>query len=446
MELAVDFVNWLKNQVHDFAGKYTVADHRAFPAWAFTFLFDLDDDQAFNATDTLTQGDAGIDGWYFDTDNSVFHLIQAKYHESPESSVTSPDGLRALIHAALLLRDSSAIATGPHHDKLSEVSLSMQQALDDNFSISLDYIVAGRIGPNVRTEIEIAVRTLGQNYTATFYDTERMQELWVSDEPIGDLSGETGDFLVSGTGEYYEKGKLEVPGVAKSAIVSLDGRSIAELVSKHGARLFQANVRYYLTKTNRVNKEMAKTLESLEGRSAFWLYNNGLTIVADDYEFIETDDGTVLRASNPQIVNGAQTSSVLRDRRAMIEYGDVSVQTRIIATERSDLGRSALTNISEYTNSQSQVRISDLRANDERHKKIQRAFDSLKEPIFYERRRGEWQALDKAAQTKYAKRRMKKEDVGQRYRLFAVSSGIGAGWMRPDVTVECRPTVPGGVD
>lgn len=31
-------------------------------------------------------------------------------------------------------------------------------------------------------------------------------------------------------------------------------------------------------------------------------------------------------------------------------------------------------------------------------------------------------------------------------RLFAVSSGIGAGWVRPDVTVECRPTVPGGVD
>ncbi len=43
------------------------------------------------------------------------------------------------------------------------------------------------------------------------------------------------------------------------------------------------------------------------------------------------------------------------------------------------------------------------------------------------------------------------EDAGIEYgiivgnRLFAVSSGTGAGWVRPDVIDECRPTVPGGV-
>lgn len=330
MAVGKEFVPWMQSQVSQWADRYGTQPRRAFPAWALSFIFEVEDDDAFNQTDTLTQGDAGLDGWYFDRDGGVFHLIQAKYLDDPMAGYLPPGELDSLIKAALLLRDPAKIADGPHRDKLTAAALELQQASLDEISVSLDFLIAGRLSEQAAAHLVQAVEELG-NYTVAVYDTERLYQLQVASDPIGDLSGETIRFVVSGQDEFFEVPPASgLPGIEAAAVTALDGRSIADAVENCGSRLFHGNVRYYLRRSNRVNKTMLQTLETKEGRTAFWLYNNGLTIVADEFRFEKTGETRFLVARNPQIVNGAQTSSVLRERRAKLSVGDVSVQARVV--------------------------------------------------------------------------------------------------------------------
>lgn len=418
MAVSPDFVPWMHQQVGEWADKYGVDSRRAFPAWCLNFLFDVDDDDAFNQSDTLTQGDAGLDGWYYDKTGGVFHLMQAKYLTDPVSGQVSGGSLDPLLRAALLLRDPAKIESGPHQSKLTSIALELQQAILDDVAISLDFMIAGSVSDQYRTELEDAAEQLGENFRAAFYDTERLWTTRLEDEPIADLKGETVEFLMAGAAEHFERNPIALSGVEKVAVAAIDGRSIADAADLAGPRLFHSNVRYFLRRTNRVNKSMHTTLETPEGRAAFWLYNNGITIVADTFEFVTASGVTKLKIENPQIVNGAQTSSVLRLKRASLQPGDVSVQARIIAVTEDEQGREALERISEFTNSQSPVRAGDLKSNERRQRTLQSAFGMLPQPVFYERRRGEWNSLDAASQQKYQGRRVTKEDIGQRHLAF----------------------------
>eukprot|EP01034_Spumella_vulgaris_P023168 gene23168-29361_t len=72
---------------------------------------------------------------------------------------------------------------------------------------------------------------------------------------------------------------------------------------------------------------MLNTLSTDEGKKSFWLFNNGLTVVADSFEFSNGN----LEAINPQIVNGAQTSSVLQESRAKVAEGEEQVGQHYLA-------------------------------------------------------------------------------------------------------------------
>ena len=418
MPVGPEFVPWMNAEVAEWADRYACPPHRAFPAWALNFIFDVEDDDAFNQTDTLTQGDAGLDGWYHDVEGRVFHLAQAKYLADPVNGTIEPGELDPLIKAALLLKDPANVESGPHHEKLTSVALDLEQALLDDASVTLDFFIAGRISEQGAQMLTDSVSALGPEYSAAFYCTEDLYEMKLADDPIDDLTGQEVRFVVAGPGDYFEIDDLEISGVERAGVAALDGRSLADAVDQWKARLFHGNVRYYLRRTNRVNRRMLETLDSDEDRRAFWLYNNGLTIVADEFGFELDGEARVLVANNPQIVNGAQTSSVLRERRAQLNPGDVSVQCRVIAVAGTDEGRTALARISEFTNSQSPVRAGDLRSNDLRHRKIQGSFAMLPTPVFYERRRGEWQSLDAAKKATYGQRHVSKEDVGQRFLAF----------------------------
>jgi hypothetical protein len=419
MAVPPDFVPWMQDQVAQWADRYGCNARRAFPAWALNFVLEVEDDDAFNQTDTLSQGDAGLDGWHYDRTGGVFHLIQAKYLDDPIGGSVSPGDVDPLLRAAHLLRDPAAIEDGPHRDRLTSAALELNEAILDDASISLDLFIAGGMSEQGAGEFQAAVGQIDGNYSGAIYDTERLYELKLADDPIEDLRGQAVTFTLAGEDEYYQRAHVALAGVEKAAVAVLDGRSIADAVDQWRARLFHGNVRYYLRRSNRVNKSMLATLDDGAGRGAFWLYNNGLTIVADEFTFDSVGGKRVLVATNPQIVNGAQTSSVLRERRAHLAPGDVSVQARIIAVAADAEGRAALEKISEFTNSQSPVRSGDLRSNDRRQRELQRAFEMmLPSPVFYERRRGEWTSLDAATKGTFGGRLVTKEDIGQRFVAF----------------------------
>ena len=129
--------------------------------------------------------------------------------------------------------------------------------------------------------------------------------------------------------------------------------------------LYEKNVRQFLGSRKKVNKGIEKTIINEPER--FGLYNNGITIVVEDYKQAESD---VFELTNPYIVNGCQTTrtiwEILFKRLELIGSGtDIKheewkhklhkgiVVVKIV--KAGDNGHELLVNTTKYTNSQNSV-------------------------------------------------------------------------------------------
>jgi len=141
-------------------------------------------------------------------------------------------------------------------------------------------------------------------------------------------------------------------------------RHIAQIYDKAGIRLFARNVRGFLG-TSKINKDLEKTLDSEP--EFFWYYNNGITIICDSAERLSRAGRNVIRIINPQVINGQQTTRILRQHAA--RNAKASVLVRVISVPREseeDASRfeNLVSKIVAATNWQNAIRASDLMAND----------------------------------------------------------------------------------
>jgi len=160
-------------------------------------------------------------------------------------------------------------------------------------------------------------------------------------------------------------------------------------------RFFDSNVRGYWKSTT-VNKRIAATLKS-PGTSEFWLLNNGVTILT---EKIETGEHLQVEVTDPQIVNGLQTSREIYNyyRDATSLAGSPLVPTlsanaaadnrrvliRLIKTTDTTVRDSVI----RSTNSQKEMPEEALRATDPIHRQIETLFHRYN--LFYDRRKGHY--------------------------------------------------------
>ena len=141
-------------------------------------------------------------------------------------------------------------------------------------------------------------------------------------------------------------------------------------------QIFDANVRAYQGEIE-VNKEIAKSLSEPSVDVDFWWLNNGVTVVADNAQFMSTR----LKIENPLIVNGLQTSyEVYKFHEKLGEHDDRMILIRVIVEK--DLGRRD--EIIRATNRQTGMKHSSFRSTEPIHRQIE---DYLLELDFYYDRR-----------------------------------------------------------
>lgn len=87
----------------------------------------------------------------------------------------------------------------------------------------------------------------------------------------------------------------------------LPGRFLADIYLKYGSKLLQGNVRAFLSVRGKVNKGIRETI--MNRPSNFFTYNNGVAIVARSVAF--SSDGKITHFTDPQIINGGQTTASL---------------------------------------------------------------------------------------------------------------------------------------
>jgi hypothetical protein len=194
------------------------------------------------------------------------------------------------------------------------------------------------------------------------YDRSSKQKRLVKDLPVvgSPLSGPNSYVSLCTLGNYIK-------------FISDDDGSVL-------TRIFEANVRAYQGEVE-VNKEIAASLVTPTLGIDFWWLNNGVTIVADQAQFMNNQ----LTIENPLIVNGLQTSHELYNYGSQLPAGDGrKVLVRVIVEQ----DRVKRDEIIRATNRQTNIQHSSFRATEPIHREIE---DFLKTSgFFYDRRKNQY--------------------------------------------------------
>lgn len=145
-------------------------------------------------------------------------------------------------------------------------------------------------------------------------------------------------------------------------------------------KFFEANVRDYQGKNN-VNTCIRESLEK-QTNEDFWWLNNGITILTSEAIMVNNRE---LQLTNPEIVNGLQTSNEIflfySKENSLLESEKRNLLVRIIVPDSEE----SRDNIIFATNNQTNIPKSSLRVTDPIHLQIEMYFKGR--GLFYDRRK-----------------------------------------------------------
>jgi hypothetical protein len=234
----------------------------------------------------------------------------------------------------------------------------------------------------------------------------------------------TGDFVNLDTLHAYFEHSAQQPvtfhivgnqiftrDMPQSAIFTAPAADLASIYDRLGNAIFQLNPRLTL-KRSKVNAKIVATLRAPDDKAFFWAYNNGISVVCDDFRRRNNNEILVF---NMRIVNGCQTTTALATaQREGLLTDNVHVLVRLfVAPPRA--GELA-EKISERTNRQNAIRARDLVSNDEEQRRLEQEFARLS--YFYERKAGGADALPRADKRRYRGKLISSEMAGRAYLAF----------------------------
>jgi len=336
----------IENQVSK--GESPVEKGRLFLTWVLTKAFHASDDDAENA---ILDGpnDHGIDAILEvpGTELNFFRIFQSKYGKS--HSVDEIHAFKSKI-SDLLEEEPNDLPEGRIRDALINIKKK-------------------------KWEIEI---------------------IYVTDQNIEYKEEE--NFHVYGFSQIVEKlwSDITEPAENKTETLTLDKSlafnntvvgsislsALGHLVLRSRKYIFESNIRKFLPVMTKVNRQLRKTL--LKEPEEVFYYNNGVTIVVKDFEV----NGNEIKLIEPQIVNGAQTSTTIAD----IVKGDPNIIGNVQITIIKEDGRTTRNNITRFRNSQNAVKGRDLISLERFHDSINGQLET-KLGYYYEQQAGSWIAL-----------------------------------------------------
>lgn len=187
------------------------------------------------------------------------------------------------------------------------------------------------------------------------------------------------------------------------ALTAVPGQALQFIYEKYGQRLLEANVRSFLSVAGKVNRGIRDTLK--EDPERFMAYNNGIVIVADEAQIVNSPEGgpALLWLKGMQIVNGGQTTASIyftKKRSPDTDLRRVRVPAKIIVLRSNDpkTEEALISDISKFANSQTAVKQSDLAANKPFHVEVEKLSLATYCPDgvgrwFYERAAGSYNVM-----------------------------------------------------
>lgn len=321
------------------------------------------------------QYDGGVDVLLTDpnSENSDLIIAQSKFY----TVISFEDVLNAMIKMALFYKDMQQGHYEVVNEKVQRRFLSLNSELGEESKVHfVFYTSAAQSGIN-RSRIE-------KKFREQFTDSSNFE---VSILFGGDVEDEIKES--ESRRPTVEDGKIRIDEADNylcygddAVIVNVSAFSIKTLYAQHSINLLARNLRYHIA-----GREIDKGIEDTIKNSpeSFWLKNNGITIVCDDFYV----DGKEVKLKNFSIINGGQTTYMLHKSKQISEMNDLFLPCKIIKTtgETEDQKNIFSLEIAKATNTQKPIRPVDLKANSPEQIRFAQTMREI--GIFYQTKRGE---------------------------------------------------------
>lgn len=175
----------------------------------------------------------------------------------------------------------------------------------------------------------------------------------------------------------------------------MPGSILAKIYEQYKQTLLEGNVRLFLQKTNKVNRQICKTIK--ERPEMFFSFNNGISATAKHVEFGSGGSKAapyITKIIDLQIVNGGQTTASIASMQEC-DLSRVFVPMKISVIKDEQDYSEIVKEISISANSQTAIKRSDFLSGDEFLKDLERVSRTETEPTtqtrwYFERKRGQY--------------------------------------------------------
>jgi len=298
--------------------------------------------------------DCGIDAYLVDTSEKRIRLFQSKYGEA--HSIGEIDKFVKDVDRFKKLEQSKI--------RRDELQYLWKHLHEKNMKTELVYVTDNDVDEYESNEVKVVGKE--QVY----------QELW--EHIKKPAKGEKSSLRVK---RYIEHDN--------AIICIVSAFDFADFVERNEHYVFESNIRKYQGMKGSINKGITKTLE--EHPHNFFEWNNGITITTDVCSMKNNQSSMV----GAQIVNGAQTSKSILDRKKKTKNFDADILVTIIKTNDEEHQR----NITKYRNSQNAIKGKDYVSLEDYHIALHSMFERI--GYFYEHQQGSWLNLPSSEKAKF---------------------------------------------
>lgn len=313
-----------------------------FVEWVLTRLFDAGSTEV---RDQIVDGanDMGIDAYLFPDSGGVVQLFQCKYNESHNEAeiLQFQENVRTFLKKNL------------NDIQRPELKALCKRIKGEELELELYYITSKKVDFKKKTR---KLKVLGID--------EIVAKLWL------DISG----IPPNKTEIIHLKQKMLYDHTIIAIVAISD---LKKFINSSREYIYESNIRKYLRNT-KINRGLYKTLKD-RARELFY-FNNGITIVTKKFDINEDD----VKLLEPQIVNGAQTSSTIDEYLELMD----PVQGDLLVTIIETTSTAQRQEITQYRNSQNSVKGKDLISLNIFHSNIKLQMREVH--YFYEQQAGAW--------------------------------------------------------
>ena len=368
-------------------------DDNEIGAYAISLLFpDTTFDEVLAESITDGPNDKSLDILHVDKEAEIAVICQCQQGQTSNSKVR--DNKAASLNQAI-----TWIFHDDHDSTLRPQFLRQKNALRNALKdgrirrIYLWFTHDMAESANATREVQAAGRNLNAELQSGGYKTEEGQNIEVIAQQVGNetlteaFEHAAKIILVDEVNELQTESYYRTTGNNWEALsTAVSGAWLKDLYSKHGSKLFSANVREYLgsrRSDSNINQGIKQTTSKTPGD--FFVFNNGVTALVNDFNVLENDgEAATIKISGISIVNGAQTTGAISSVKELGADTELLVPIRFIKTKKSEI----IDGVIKFNNSQNKLEPADFRSREQVQQKLVKEFSRIEGVDYNGGRRG----------------------------------------------------------